>query len=66
MSPPVFVSSQPVEGSEFLLIGGSDGGPIPDSLLDLTALYISIEGRIERRGDLLVFLVDPGSAEVLP
>ena len=64
--PPVFVSSQPVEGSEFLLIGGSDGGPIPDSLLDLTALYISIEGRIERRGDLLVFLVDPDSAEVLP
>ena len=63
--PPVFVSSAPVEGEEFLLIGGPDGGPLPEALLDVTALYISVEGRVERRGDLLVFLIDPASIEVL-
>lgn len=63
--PPVFVSSQPVEGAEFLLIGGPDGGPLPPVLLDATALYVSIEGRIERRGSLLVFLVDPDTLKVL-
>jgi len=64
--PPVFVSSQPVEGSEFLALGGPDGGPLPQAMLDFTALYISVEGTIERRGDMLVFLVDPDSVEVLP
>ncbi|MEM8656882.1 MAG: hypothetical protein AAGF22_02195 [Pseudomonadota bacterium] len=63
--PPVFVSSQPVEGSEFLLIGAPDGGPLPPELLEYTALYISVEGTVERRGDLLVFLIDPASIEVL-
>lgn len=63
--PPVFVSSQAVEGSEFLVIAGPDGGPMPDAMRDLTALFISIEGRIERRGSLLVFLIDPETAEVL-
>ena len=64
--PPVFVTTQPVEGSEFLALGGPDGGPLPKDMLDLTALYISVEGTIERRGNLLVFLVDPSSVEVLP
>lgn len=64
--PPVFVSAQPVEGSVFLLIGDEDGNPIPDSLLDYTAVYVSLEGRIERRGSLLVFLADADSLEVLP
>ena len=63
--PPVFVTTAPVEGDDFLLIGGPEGGPITDLLLDYTALMISAEGRIERRGDLLVFLVDPETIEVL-
>ena len=64
--PPVFVSSQPVEGSEFLMISGPDGGPIPDALYDLMAQYIQIEGQITRHGDLLVFAMDADTAEVLP
>ena len=63
--PPVFVSSQPVEGSQFLLIAGPDGGPLPDAAYDRVGQYIAVEGDIERRGDLLVFSIDPASMEVL-
>ena len=57
--PPVFVSSQPVDGSEFLLITGPDGTELPKSLYDNVGSFITIEGDIERRGDVLVFSVDP-------
>ena len=45
--PPVFVSTQPVEGSEFLLVAGPDGGPLPPDLYDHVGLYISVEAEIE-------------------
>jgi len=64
--PPVFVTSQPVEGEEFLIIGAENGGPISDALLDRVGVYVSLEGRVERRGGLLVFLVDEETIEVLP
>lgn len=64
--PPVFVSAQPVQGSEFLMIGDKDGNALTDRLLDFTALYVSLEGTIERRGSMLVFLVDLESLKVLP
>ena len=63
--PPVFVSSAPIDDEEFLLIGGPDGGPLPAAMLEYTALYISVEGRIERRGGMLVFLIYPDTVEVL-
>jgi hypothetical protein len=63
--PPVFVSSKPVAGADFLLMASADGGPLPDWLYDETARYIAIEGEIERRGDLLIFRVDPASLKVL-
>lgn len=63
--PPIFVSSQPVEGSEYLLLANSDGGPLPDWFYDRTTILLSVEGDIERRGDLLIFRVDPASMEVL-
>lgn len=64
-APPVFVSSKPVAGADFMLMAGPDGGPLPAWLYDQTAVYLTIEGNIEKRGDLLVFLVDPASIEVL-
>jgi hypothetical protein len=64
-APPVFVSSKPVAGADFLLMAGPDGGPLPDWLYDRTAVYVTIEGEIEKRGDLLIFRVDPASIEVL-
>lgn len=63
--PPVFVSTQPVDGSEFLLITGSDGGALPKSAYDNIGQFISIEGDVERRGDLLVLRMDPDTLEVL-
>lgn len=57
--PPVFVSSQPVDGSEFLLVTGPDGAPLPTTLYDQVGEFITIEGEVERRGDLLLFSVDP-------
>lgn len=64
--PPVFVSTQPVEGSEFLMISGPDGGPLPQAVYDHMAQYISVEGDITRHGDLLVLAIDPETVEVLP
>lgn len=63
--PPVFVSSQPIEGAEFLLVAGPDGGPMPDSLYDAVGLFVSVEAEIERRGDLLVMAIDPTTIERL-
>lgn len=60
--PPVFVSTAPVEGEVFFLIGDARGGPVPRDLLVWTAGLVTLEGRIERRGDLMVFLADPASA----
>jgi hypothetical protein len=63
--PPVFVTSQPVEGVEFLMIGNSDGGVLSPVMLDNVGAYISIEGQVIRRGDILLFLVDDTTIEVL-
>ena len=64
--PPVFVSSQPVEGAEFLMITGPDGTAFPDQAYNFVAQYISVEGDISRHGDLLVLAIDPGTLTVLP
>ncbi len=64
--PPVFVSSQPIEGSEFLLVLDKDGGSLPKSAYDYVAQYISLEGEIERHGSLLVLKMDPDTIELMP
>lgn len=64
--PPVFVSTQPVEGSEFLMLTGPQGGPLPQAIYDNVALYITAEGRISRHGDLLIWAMQPDTIEVLP
>lgn len=63
--PPVFVSSQKVDGSEFLLVTGPDGALLPASAYDYVAQFVSVEGEVERRGDLLVFSIDPETLQVL-
>jgi hypothetical protein len=57
--PPVFVSSGPVDGSEFLLMADADGNSVTEQILDFTATYVEIEGDVERRGDMLVFKISP-------
>lgn len=63
--PPVFVSTQPVEGAEFLMVVGPDGTAMPDAALDHVAQFISVEGEVTRHGDLLVLALDPATMEVL-
>lgn len=63
--PPVFVSSQPVDGEEFMLVVGPNGTALPKSVYDYIAQYVSFEGDVERRGDLLVLTLDPTTLEVL-
>ena len=64
--PPVFVTSQPVEGSDTMLITGPDGTRLPPEAYDYVAQYVSVEGDLERRGDLLILRLDPASIKVLP
>ncbi|MEM9027243.1 MAG: hypothetical protein AAGC70_02640 [Pseudomonadota bacterium] len=64
-APPVFVSAAPVDGSTFLLMGDKDGNPLPARILDHVALFVSLEGTVERRGRILVLKVDLNSLKVL-
>lgn len=57
--PPVFVSSGPVEGHEFLLMADANGQAVTDKILDYTATFVEIEGDIERRGGMLIFKISP-------
>lgn len=63
--PPVFVSSSPVEGSEFLMMSNEDGEAVTEDILQHTATYVEIEGDIERRGNLLVFKISPETISVI-
>jgi len=62
--PPVFVSTSPVNGAEFFLLAGPDGGPLDTDMLDYTALFIEVEGMIERADDLHIFTIDPATLRV--
>ena len=61
-APPIMVASEPVEGSQFLLLGNADGAPLGEELYDLVARMVTLEGDLVRRGDLLIFLADLSAA----
>lgn len=67
--PPVFATTAPVvsdlNSSAFLLIAGPDGGPMPQELFSKVGIFVGVEGEIRRRGDLLIFLADPETVEVM-
>ncbi len=66
--PALFVTQGPMPGvspegagpehSEFLLIADLDGGTPGPELLDRVAELVSLEGRVERVADLLIFKAD--------
>jgi hypothetical protein len=62
--PAVFVSSGPVDGSTFFMLADADGKALGDRLYDLTAVLLSAEGEVEKRGDLHLFKIDLDSVEV--
>ncbi len=63
--PPVFVSSAPVDGRNFFLMGTKDGKALGPELLDHVAHYVSVEGEIEQRGQLHIFKIDPASLKLI-
>jgi len=63
--PPVFVSSGPVENRNFFLMADKDGNLLGDEINSLLALYVELEGDVERLDDLMVFKVDLATARVL-
>jgi hypothetical protein len=64
--PPVFVSSGPVEGEEFLLLADAGGMSVTQEILDYTATFVEVEGDIERRGGMLVFKIAPDTIRLAP
>lgn len=62
--PPVFVTTQPVEGEEFLMITGVGDETLPPELFDYVGLYVTLEGDVARHGDLLVLTVDTDTVEL--
>jgi hypothetical protein len=63
--PPVFVTQAPVAGSFYLALANPDGGPLPARLRDLVAIPITLEGEVERVGNVLVLRVDLAMARRL-
>lgn len=63
--PLVFVTTQPVDGEEFLMITGEGGEVLPPALLDYVGLYVTLEGDVARHGDLLVLTVDTDTVELM-
>lgn len=64
--PPVFVTSAPVTGTSFFLLGDSDGNALGNGVLDHVGILIQAEGRVEQRGDLRVFKMDTSTLRVSP
>ena len=60
--PPVLVTTAPVEGTQFLLIGNLDGQALPDALRDHVAIPQRMDGTLERVADLLLFRTDVTAA----
>ncbi|QDG77396.1 hypothetical protein [Labrenzia sp. PHM005] len=63
--PPVFVSTGPVDGRTFFLMADKNGNLLGDEIKDLLALYIEVEGDVERLDDLMVFKADLATARIL-
>lgn len=56
--PAVFVSTAPVDGSRFFLLGDKDGNAAPELAARWSAVLVSVEGRVVRRGAMPMLLAD--------
>lgn len=57
--PPLFVASGKVAGKSYFLMADETGQPLAERLDDLTAVPVELEARVQRRGDLLIVLINP-------
>lgn len=60
--PPVLVTTAPVEGARFLLMGDTQGHALPDAFRDHTGIPQRMDGRVERIADVLIFRTDVTAA----
>lgn len=67
--PAVFVLAEPFQTEdgpvEYMLITTPDGAPAGPEIMNLSAVWLAVEGAVERIGDLHVFRLDPSTADVL-
>jgi len=62
--PPVFITTTPVFGTRYLLMGDPENHALPDALRDHVAITSRMDGTLERIGDALVFRTDVSRAVV--
>jgi len=60
--PPVFVTTAPVEGAGFLLMGDAQGHALPDAFRDHTGIPQRMDGSVIRIADVLIFRTDVTAA----
>lgn len=63
--PAVFVSSGNVAGRNFFMLADKDGNLLDDRLSEWIALYMEVEGEVERLDDLMVFKIDLDTAKAI-
>ena len=62
--PPVLVTTTPVLGTRYVLMGDPDNHGLPDAFRDHVAVLRAMDGLLERVGDALVFRTDVSKAVV--
>jgi hypothetical protein len=62
--PPVFITTAPLFGTRYLLMGDPDNHALPDALRDYVAITTRMDGTLERIGDAMVFRTDVTHAVV--
>ncbi len=56
--PPVFVTTTPVLGTRYVLMGDAENHALPDAFRDHVAVTRRMDGTLERIGDALIFRTD--------
>ena len=56
--PPVLVTTTPVLGTRYVMMGGPDDHALPDAFRDHVAVLRRMDGTLERIGDALLFRTD--------
>jgi hypothetical protein len=62
--PPVFITTTPVLGTQYVLMGDPQNQTLPDALRDYVAITTRMDGTLQRIGDALVFNTDVTKAVV--
>jgi hypothetical protein len=62
--PPVLVTTAPVAGARFLLLGDPDNHALPDAFRDHVGVMRRMDGAVEQIADLLIFRTDVSRAVV--